>query len=753
MSKVEVEYEDEAFALLNPRHVAHVEDFIKELLTTLTDEALENPDQLTKLTQKIMMGLRRKYKETLSKAQFNKIYLELVRVGRVKSSFIVDSVTKNKSVRSRSGVLPISVATDGNNFSCAYDCHFCPDETVKNGAPRDMSRSYLSSEGTFIRGAIENFDAAGQIFRRLLELEMMGHPPDKCEMIILGGTWDSYEENYRDNFIHQLFYACNMFSRVSIRLNGDLAALTKEWVSLNPFMHGLAFDSFDKIKKNLRAPLSLQEEKSINEKADCARIIGIVLETRPDQINKRSLLRKRRLGCTRLQLGIQHTDNEILDLNKRQHGVEKSRDAIYFARDAAFKVDGHLMPDLPGTTPQKDYDMLDEVFGGELLQLDYCKLYPCLDLPYTVTRKWKEDGSWKPMAEHQFDEFLNILRHGMAICPPWTRINRVHRDFPEATVKNDYLGFVSENIKSNLQQHILVELKKHGQACYDIRSREIANAFPVDCDQRARLFVRSYRANEGTEIFLSVEIPRTQARTPDDAMLLGLLRLRLNDVDMKRIRGENVKIPTHFLPEFVEKPYARIRELHVYGNLRMVTRNRTDTSSSQHTGVGKFLMATAESISRLCGFHDVCVISGVGVRDYYRHRGYELLADNGEYMVKSLRTEKKLELVEELKLFGHRYNDFQMGQALMKLGLTRPLISPEASAYISSQKHNLTELKHQVHSYAHIQDGKAELLILGIPEKQIEAKSEIFTNNWTMLLFLFMGIAIALLMNFSKHYW
>ncbi|KNC82211.1 hypothetical protein SARC_05509, partial [Sphaeroforma arctica JP610] len=679
----------------------------------------------------------------LAQAEINKIYQELVRIGRVKSSFIIDSVTKNKSVRSRSGVLPISVATDGNNFSCAFDCHFCPDETVKNGAPRDMSRSYLSSEGTFIRGAIENFDGAGQIFRRLLELEMMGHPPDKCEMIILGGTWDSYDEKYRDYFINQIFYACNEFHRVSIRLNGDLSHFTREWVGLNPMQAGLRFDSLGKIAANLRPMLSLSEEKRINETSECARIIGIVLETRPDCINKRSLNRKRTLGCTRLQLGIQHTDDDILELNNRGHGVQKSRDALKFARDAAFKVDGHLMPDLPGTTPEKDYEMLSEVFGGEELQLDYCKLYPCLDLPYTVTRKWKEDGSWKPMAEHQYQEFLDILRHGMAICPPWTRINRVHRDFPEATVKNDYLGFVSENIKSNLQQHIVRELKSHGQACYDIRSREIANSFPVDCDSRARLFMRVYRANEGTEIFLSVEIPRTDAASPDDAMLLGLLRLRLNDVDCRRVRGEHPRIPQHYLNEFAEKPYARIRELHVYGNLKMVTREHTDRSNSQHTGVGKFLMASAESISRLCGFEHICVISGVGVRGYYRHRGYELTGGSGEYMVKNLSANEGLDKTPEFKLFGHTYSDYEMGDALMQAKLTNSCLSPEARTYVNSQRDSSNVLKHSVHTYAHIQDGRAQLVILGIPKTA--SRTAIDSNSmYLMLALLLMLLSMAL---------
>ena len=150
---------------------------------------------------------------------------------------------------------------------------------------------------------------------------------------------------------------------------------------------------------------------------------------------------------------------------------------------------------------------LSQVFGGEELQLDYCKLYPCLDLPYTLSRKWKEEGVWKPIAEHDFPAFLDLLRHAMAVVPPWVRVNRVQRDFPEAREANQHLGFVSDNIRSNLQQMVMEALKKNGQGCYDVRSREIKNQFPSDTDARARLFVRSYRANHGTELFISVELP------------------------------------------------------------------------------------------------------------------------------------------------------------------------------------------------------------------------------------------------------
>eukprot|EP00051_Salpingoeca_urceolata_P005217 m.71303 g.71303 ORF g.71303 m.71303 type:complete len:806 (+) comp14156_c0_seq2:172-2589(+) len=782
-----------------PKEVAWVLDFVSQLHGALTQQQLSSPERLNAVYQRVVSPLNRKHKISLSKAQINKVYQALVQAGRLPPSFIVDSVTKSKSVRSRSGVLPISVATDGNNFSCAFDCHFCPDESVENGAPKTMSRSYLSSEGTFIRGAVEDFDAARQVWRRLLELEVMGHPPDKCEMIVLGGTWDSYDKAYRDEFVHGLFYACNVFHRFSLRMRGDLSHLTQQWLATDPWTKGLAFDPDRLIISQLRKRNPLQEEKAENQSSRCARIIGIVLETRPDQISKPSLLRKRRLGCTRVQLGLQHIDNEILELNNRAHGVEESVRALRYARDACFKVDGHLMPDLPGTTIEKDREMLDRVFLGDDLQLDYCKLYPCLDLPYTVTRKWKEEGFWKPLAEHSFPEFLDLLRYALAIVPPWVRINRVQRDFPEATEKNEYLGFVSDNIRSNLQQMVHQELAKHRQACYDIRTREIKNAFPPDVAERARLFVRCYRANQGTEFFISVEIPhddgteeavpmsarqrkRQQHKpkvlppppSPDNATLMGLLRLRFSDHALSLLGSEPAKAPAHLLPEFAKEPMALVRELHVYGSLRMVAGGAEPTtptagddaaavaaeqrkqgltvpehlqSQAQHTGVGKFLMATAERLSCLYGFNKVAVISGVGVRDYYTRLGYILDEREGEYMIKDI---SKAESLLPYQLFGNAVRNDELCVPVAALKIPRAqLPAPRwerlpgcTSSCVALGTHNpLYPRLALTHVYERVQEGRAQLVVVQ-PAAIVGSGG---TGRWLVPLAVVLSVLVALL--------
>lgn len=524
-----------------------------------------------------------------------------------------------KSVRSQSGVCVISVATDGfNNITCEFDCSFCPSECVKNGAKLDISRSYLSTEGTFKRGLVDNFNTKKQVWRRIAELEAMNHYPDKFEIIILGGTWDCMPRVYRTTLIHNLFYACNTYPQISTMLKGEFSHLMEEWLATEPFKNNLGFDPEEKIEKVLRPMKTLEEEKEINENLSYSRIIGIVLETRPDQISKYNTLYLRKLGCTRVQLGIQQTDNDILALNKRGHGVEASIKALKILKENCFKVDGHMMPDLPFTTLEKDYKMADDIFLSTDFQLDYVKIYPCLRLPYTKAAEWYDAGIWCPIAETNFEGFLQYLEYCLSIVPPWTRVNRVQRDFPVANEKNEGLGFISPTIKTNLHQMITDRMKKHGLKCYDIRSREIKNEV-MDLN-KAELYIRKYEANGGTEYFISFEIPKSE-RDWDDAYLLGLLRLRLSDDTDS----------SYLLKTFQEK-VAKIREVHVYG---FVSGNK-ENNVVQHRGIGKALLKVAETIALSEGYKKIAVISGVGVRKYYKNQGYSNDSIDGEYLVKEL---------------------------------------------------------------------------------------------------------------------
>jgi elongator complex protein 3 len=526
-----------------------------------------------------------------------------------------------RPTRSQSGVCIISIAIDGYmNNTCDFDCSFCPNECKKKGAKYDIARSYLSSEGTFKRGLIDQFKPRKQIWRRLAELEAMNHYPDKLEIIVLGGTWSCLPFQYRNTLIHNIFYACNTYDKVSKVLEGEHSDLMDKWLETSPFKYNLPFDEDNAFESQLPPMESLEDEKKRNENLPHCRIIGIVLETRPDQISKFNILTLRTLGCTRIQVGVQHTDNDILEQNNRGHTVEHSIKALRIMKENCFKVDGHMMPDLPFTTLEKDYEMARKYFMDSDFQLDYVKVYPCLRLPYTKANEWYESGEWKPIAEHNFDGFMEYLGYCLSICPPWTRINRVQRDFPVASEKNEGLGFTSPTIRTNLHQMVTDRMALKGLKCYDIRTREVKNNV-VDTSN-AKLYIRTYEANGGKEYFLSVEVPKDPSDI-DDAYLLGLLRLRLS---------EDVVDERYLLKTF-RKKMAKIRELHVYG---FVSGNK-DSNVVQHRGIGTFLLHVAEMIAYKEGYREIAVISGVGVRKYYKKLGYTMESSDGDYLIKELK--------------------------------------------------------------------------------------------------------------------
>jgi ELP3 family radical SAM enzyme/protein acetyltransferase len=613
-------------------------EFYNEFHTNLSKKPIKFFDEIQEIYQHVFQKLLSKHKlkklftNIPKKSELYEMYEKLVEKGILPFSHIIERVLVTKLVRSSSGVLPISIALDGRKGGCDYDCSMCPNECVKEGAPQDIARSYLSSEGTFIRGKIQDFSIVEQTWRRIAELENMGHPPDKFEFIILGGTFDCFPREYRCQISMDIFYACNMYQLIS---NSELL---QKWYSTNPFATNAPLSTqITEFLYNYRSrPIFsektftdlLKNEQAINTKSTFCRVIGIVFETRPDRVNRYSMTDIRMFGCTRLQIGIQSCDDGVLTYNNRGHKVIHSIKANKYARDNGFKFDGHIMPDLPGTTIDIDYKTVREVFLGYSLQLDYCKIYPSLDLPYTKIREWKKTGKWKPIAENNFPVFLEFLAYTMMIVPPWTRINRVQRDFPESSLRNNGLGYVSDTIKTNLQQIVTQYMESRNMKCYDIRTREIRNAIIDTQLQFAKLYIRVYRANEGTEFFISVEIPNSETDF-NDTLLLGLCRLRIPDFEFADKKNEG--IPSHYLPVYRNKKdrIARIRELHVYGNIASINSD----GNSQHRGVGIFLMSVAERISQFYQCTLVSVISGVGVREYYSRIGYNNV---DQFMVKNI---------------------------------------------------------------------------------------------------------------------
>lgn len=497
-----------------------------------------------------------------TKANLISTYRQLVKSGQLKNDERIAELFTKRAVRTLSGVSVITVLT--KPFVCPGKCIYCPTEP-------DMPKSYLSNEPAAMRAKMNLFDAERQVRMRIQALENNGHLVDKIEILVLGGTWSVYPDQYQHDFIRDCFYAANTFTDTE-----------------------------------KRDRLSLREEQDINETARY-KIIGLTLETRPDFINATEIKKLRNLGCTRVQLGVQHTDNKILDFIQRGHSVEQSILATRMLKDAGFKVDHHYMPDLPGSSPEKDLEMFKYVFSSEDLQPDQLKIYPCVVNEFAELNKWFQNGTYKPFSEK---ELLDLLLAVKKIVPPYMRINRLIRDIPEESI-------IAGNRITNLRQYLQTELKKQGKDCQCLRCREVkGELFDI---KSVELVIRQYRASQGTEWFLSFE-------NHDRTKVYAFLRLRINDQPQENILTELQNA-------------SLVRELHVYGKMIPATNDETDDengaiSNTQHLGLGKRLMAEAERITLEQGLHKVAVISGIGVRNYYRKLGYKL---EGTYVTKNLK--------------------------------------------------------------------------------------------------------------------
>ncbi|CRH02700.1 histone S-adenosyl methyltransferase, putative [Plasmodium relictum] len=365
-------------------------------------------------------------------------------------------INKRKGVRSNSGVLVITLITHPHRFSCKYDCHYCPNEP-------NQPRSYLSTEPAILRANQNNFDVICQFFNRTTTLVNNGHVPDKIEVLVLGGTWSCYDVEYQEEFIRDVYYAANIYP----------------------------------VLKNRRKKLSLKEEQEINEQSNC-RIIGLTLETRPDQINKNELLRLRYYGCTRVQLGIQHTDDFILKKVNRQCNLKDCIRAIYLLKENGFKVDIHLMPDLPYSNVYKDIDMFKYVLSSTDLQADQWKIYPCEVTPFTKIEKWYNNNEYKPYFENDKNLLICLILLVKKSIHPWIRLNRVIRDIPNPSI-------IAGNNITNMRQLIAHEMNIRNIFCQCIRCKEIKNQEIEKSKDSIFLKIYKYPTLGGDEFFITFQ--------------------------------------------------------------------------------------------------------------------------------------------------------------------------------------------------------------------------------------------------------
>lgn len=515
-----------------------------------------------------------------------------------------------KPVRTHSGVATVTVLT--KPFPCPGECIFCPNDVR-------MPKSYLRDEPGAQRAEQNAFDPYLQTFMRLAALHKTGHPTDKIEMIVLGGTWSFYPETYQIWFVKRIFDALHDFG-AGLDRTAEVFAALRESSQLHPERNTASASvdgarlaqTYNQVVQDiyraemsrsreaaqhvalnpaLRTPVTefatwteLEAAHRHNEDAPC-RCVGLVVETRPDHISAEEVLRIRRLGCTKVQIGLQSLDDDVLRLNRRGHTVAASRRAIQLLRRAGFKIHAHWMPNLYGSTPERDIEDYRRLWDDPDFRPDELKIYPCSLIESAELMQRHQDGTWRP---YTHDELIGVLAACFRLTPDYCRLTRVIRDIPGPDI-------VVGNRLTNLRQLVEAELEKRGERSRDIRAREVGGS-QVAPDALA-LDEQEYETGAGCEVFLQFITPERH--------IAGFLRLSLPAGEP--LTGELAGA-------------AMIREVHVYGQALGI--GEAAPGKAQHAGLGTALVERAARIAAEAGYRKLAVISAIGTRGYYRKRGF-----------------------------------------------------------------------------------------------------------------------------------
>ena len=482
-------------------------------------------------------------------------------------------VLQRKPVRTASGVSPVAIMTSPEG--CPHGkCLYCP-----GGPDSEFSsaQSYTGEEPAAARGVQNDYDPYGQVTLRLEQLRNIGHPVDKVELILMGGTMTARSHDYQEWFVKRALEAMNEY-------DVDAEPAPSEHESFAPTEHEWRY---------------LEDVVAENERAD-VRNIGTTFETKPDWCDPEQIDRMLDLGGTKVEVGVQTTYDHINRAMHRGHGTEASVTANGRLRDAGFKVGFHMMPGQPGMTEEMCLEDFERLFEDPAWRPDYLKIYPTLVVRGTATYDmWRRD-EYEPLTNEAAAELVAEIK---SMIPPYTRLQRVQRDIPA--------DFIDAGVwKSNLRQLARERMAEHGWSCDCIRCREVGHTDAEPDPERLELEVLTYEVCGGTEHFISIEDPVVD-------VLVGFCRLR-EPADPRRPELENAAI---------------VRELHVYGGEVAVGADGA-AGQHQHQGHGQRLMAAAESLAAEAGYDRLAVIAGIGAREYYREKlGYH---QDGPYVSTSL---------------------------------------------------------------------------------------------------------------------
>jgi histone acetyltransferase (RNA polymerase elongator complex component) len=568
----------------------------------------------------------------------------------------MEAIFRTKKMRSLSGVIVVALFTHPypetskgvQEFSCQYDCFFCPRPIVIDpvtGQKKEYPRSYVPDGPATRRADRNNFDTIDQFIDRARTYIILGHPLDKLEIIVLGGTWHSYPLEYRENFIRDIYWSANnFFAIIKAKLN----------------------------KLDLPPKKSMKEEIAQNRFPNVdIHIIGFTIETRPDQLSPKSIIELRDQGVTRIQAGIQHIDDRVLKRNNRRCTNKHNTIAIMLAMSMCMKIDTHYMPDLvkpltregqlridaeiaklskddpeyndkvreilltvdPNTEVDHEFDMVEadrKMFKYLIVHHwgDEWKIYPMEAVDWTPIPQWRElgihrsyfedydfsklkNGEWKKMNDKKKKKYRQthnpyhyLMLDVLPEIPPEIRVTRLNRDIPVDNIRGG-------NDAINGRQYIENDVIKMGRQIKEMRYREIKGK-NFDAS-KAALKLRPYWVYGEDPKFSCLQI-MFEFSDPETDTLYGFLRLGFQ--------------PT-IIPEFFKKKIDKyapelngcgmIRELHVYGQMTEVGKSSGNT---QHQKFGTHMIQAAEYFAyHYLGVRKMAVVSGEGVKEYYTNYG------------------------------------------------------------------------------------------------------------------------------------
>ena len=461
-----------------------------------------------------------------------------------------------KPTRTISGVATIALMT--KPFACPHGkCTFCP------GGPQsyygDVPQSYTGKEPSTMRGIRNDYDSYLETFNRLEQYIATGHVPEKIEIIVQGGTFLSMPLDYQNDFITFAFKAMNDFSQLFFPNNDfDLDKFKKFFELPTEIRDEERTIRLKQKMYEIRGSSNLELEKQRNQTARI-RCVGLTIETKPDWGKLDEGNRMLDFGCTRVELGVQATDDRIQRFTNRGHGIKETVESTRILKDLGFKINYHMMPGLPLSSPEKDLEMLRETIENPDFKPDMFKIYPTMVLKGTALYRMWQKGKYLPMTRETAAEIISEFKR---YIPRWVRIMRVQRDIPT---------YVTEAgvDRTNLRQYVEEKLRQKKIACRCIRCREAGLVSRKENISKIipELFVEEYEASRGREFFISFE-------SRDRKVLFGYCRLRF---------------PSQFLRKEITEGSALLRELHVVGTATGIG----GEGNVQHRGMGKKLLERA----------------------------------------------------------------------------------------------------------------------------------------------------------------